>query len=139
MIELLVVIAIIGILASIVLVSFPGATDKANDSRVITAIGQARTAMTYLNANNNSYATFSCTTPVDMVNLCAEVTNKAYTGGLNIEVSAAAACMWASLNEQDGATWYCADSSGIAGKSTNPDVLSACDGTTFVCPTGTGI
>ena len=33
LIELLVVIAIIGILASIVLISFPGATKKAKDSR----------------------------------------------------------------------------------------------------------
>ena len=72
LIELLVVIAIIGILASIVLVSFPGASKKAKDSRVISAISQARTVMTYVYANDGSYADFDCD-HTDMVNLCAEV------------------------------------------------------------------
>ncbi len=45
LIELLVVIAIIGILASVVLVSLQSARKKGNDTRVISAVNQIRTAL----------------------------------------------------------------------------------------------
>lgn len=132
LIELLVVIAIIGILASIVLVTFPGAQDKARDSRVVGAIAQARTVMSYYNANNNSYDGFDCTF-ADMVTLCAEITDNG--GSLTIEENDDdEACMYSALNSSSPA-YYCADSTGVAGYTdTDPGSLAACDGTTFVCP-----
>ena len=138
LIELLVVIAIIGILASIVLVSFPGATKKAKDSRVISALAQARTVMTYVYANEGSYATFDCTL-TDMVNLCAEVAgNNPTSANPSVEQSASAACVYSPLNAKTD-YWYCADSTGVAGSTTyDPSATGACDGTTFVCPTITG-
>ncbi len=122
LIELLVVIAIIGILASIVLVSFPGATDKAHDTRIISAIGQARTVMAYVKADDGSYATFTNGTPNDMIALTAEVVdqcNGCTVANLIVVKSTGAtanqnACMYSELNETG--QYYCADSTGVAGK-----------------------
>ena len=139
LIELLVVIAIIGILASIVLVSFPGATKKAKDSRLVSAISQARTVMTYVYANDGAYTNFSCTL-TDMVNLCAEVANNHPTSGTNptIQAGSAAACIYTLMNAKTD-YWYCADSTGLAGYTeTDPSGVGYCNGTTFVCPTVSG-
>jgi len=136
LIELLVVIAIIGILASIVLVSFPGATKRARDSRVMSAVAQARTEMTSYNANNATYVGFTVSTSI-----ATEITNNSYnntavTYGLGTTTQGG--CMYAPLSEKDGVTWYCADSTGIAGKTAiNPN--TTCNATPFVCPAGTVI
>jgi len=139
LIELLVVIAIIGILASIVLVSFPGATKKAKDSRIISAVAQARTVMTYIYANDASYAAFTCT-HADMTTLCAEVAANHPTQGTNPSINAgtAAACIYSQLNAKSS-YWYCGDSTGVAGyTTTNPGTATYCTGTTYVCPAVTG-
>ena len=139
LIELLVVIAIIGILASIVLVSFPSATKKANDSRVEAAISQMRALMTSYNAANGAYTGFDCASPSEMVNLCADVKNKDYGKvDMTLNVSADAVCMYAPLNTKDGASFYCADSAGTAGippEATAPS--TTCNDTSFTCPPGT--
>jgi len=137
LIELLVVIAIIGILASIVLVSFPSATKKANDSRVISAISQARTVMTYVKANDGDLdaTSFSCTI-TDMVPLCAEVSSKSLgEADLTITRSTdnAEVCMSAPLNSGG---FYCADSAGVAGKTAT--ACAAGTATAAPCPTITG-
>ncbi len=128
LIELLVVIAIIGILASIVLVSFPGATKKAKDSRIVAAIGQARTVMTYVNANDGDFDAFSCTHG-DMTALCADAADNHPTKGTNptIAISPAtnstAACIYSLLNAKSD-YWYCGDSTGkadfLSGAANNP-------------------
>lgn len=130
LIELLVVIAIIGILASIVLVSFPGASKRAKDSRIVTAIGQARTVMTYSYANDGDYNNFDCTLE-DMVALCNEVTNnhpdQTTPGILEIVISSGStsSCIYSQLNAKSS-YWYCADSSGRAGfTSTDPGQATA--------------
>ena len=156
LIELLVVIAIIGILASIVLVAFPGATRRAKDSRVISAIGQGRTVMVYINGNDGDYDELpgACTigSPYygDMNPLCDEVANKnaPSTCGLGGDqqctlqlVSSAASnakdgCIYAKLNSKAN-YWYCADSSGRAGfiSGTDPGTAPYCvQGATAVCP-----
>jgi len=138
LIELLVVIAIIGILASIVLVSFPGATKRAKDSRVMSAIAQARTEMTSYNANQGTYVGFSVSTAIG-----TEVTNNSYNStALVVRSSAAASCMFAPLNEKGGdadATYYCADSTGIAGKTATNPATAACTAAAFTCPAGTAL
>jgi len=128
LIELLVVIAIIGILASIVLVSFPNATKKANDSRIISAFAQARTTMAYVFGNDGNYANFP--TQPEMVNtIIPDINAKVPSGGSSFTTAicdgcgpggVAAACMYASLNTSG---YYCADSTGVAGHTAD---VSAC-------------
>jgi prepilin-type N-terminal cleavage/methylation domain-containing protein len=97
LIELLVVITIIGILASGVLVSFPGATKKARDARIISAIGQARIVMIYVCVNEGCSA-FSCTHS-DMTQLCTEISNDTPDGSsASITVSGDNACISAKVN-----------------------------------------
>ena len=137
LIELLVVIAIIGILASIVLVSFPGATKKAKDSRIVSAIAQARTVMTYVYANDGDYDNFKCTgagAPSEMAALCAEVKKNNPTGvdptfGYKPVANSTTTVIYSGLN---AGGFYCADSSGVAGFTTLTPV-----GATGACPTGT--
>lgn len=154
LIELLVVIAIIGILASVVLVTFPGAQNKARDSRIVSSIGQMRTIMAYIYSDTNSYANFTCsvltapctcTNAPDLVPLCNEVDNnnasKTWGFGNCAACSASlgpAACVWADLNVDANDTgYYCADSSGVAGYVVGAIVPSAatyCTGATAICP-----
>jgi len=147
LIELLVVIAIIGILASIVLVSFPGASKKAKDSRIISAISQARTAMVYINANDSDYDDFYCTTNCssctnsDLMPLCTEITGNGGTPNFikNAASNSTAACLYSPLTAKTS-YWYCADSTGKAGfTSTNPGGAGFCvANTTAVCPAVSG-
>ena len=145
LIELLVVIAIIGILASVVLVSFPGATKKARDSRIVSAISQARTVMTYVYGNDGNYTNYSCTLPVDeMPPLCKEVADNHPTKGTNPTIvtcttcatnGGPAACIYSLLNAKTN-YWYCADSLGRAGfTSTNPGPTCGGASNTGTCPT----
>jgi len=135
LIELLVVIAIIGILASIVLVSFPSATKKANDSRIISAISQARTVMTFVKADVDTLAaaSFSCT-QTDMIPLCAEVLVKS---GVALTITRSTdnkeACMSAPLTSGG---FYCASSAGTAGKTATACVAGT--QTAAPCPAITG-
>jgi len=140
LIELLVVIAIIGILASIVLVSFPTASKKAQDSRIVAAISQARTVMTYVYSNDGNYTGFTKTTPAeDMAALKAELDAKA--GAANwqiytITTTGSAACIYAKLTAKAD-YYYCADSTGKAGFYTGTAIEGTgnCNVTTAACPT----
>ncbi len=142
LIELLVVIAIIGILASIVLVSFPGASRKAKDSRIVSAISQARTVMSYVYANDGNYDSFLCTHN-DMTNLCTEITGSGGTNPVptikNAASNSTAACVWSVLTAKTS-YWYCASSDGRAGfTTTDPSGAGYCvANTSAVCPTVSG-
>ena len=140
LIELLVVIAIIGILASIVLVSFPGATKKAKDARIISAIAQARTVMTYV-CENEGCANFSCS-HADVAELCNDLAANARdtdnngsvdlgvdynAGGINSDPDGDGlynACISAAVNATAQGNYYCADTTGKAGY-TNTDTCNA--------------
>jgi len=142
LIELLVVIAIIGILASIVLVSFPGAQKKARDSRVVGAISQARTVMTYINANDGNYDAFT-ETHDDMVNLWAEIVKNDNDDAAALAPAivrdaasgSSEACIYAQLSAKDD-WYYCASSDGRAGfTSTPPNGATYCVADTSAeCP-----
>ncbi|MDD5738751.1 MAG: type II secretion system protein [Candidatus Pacebacteria bacterium] len=145
LIELLVVIAIIGILASIVLVSFPTASKKAQDARVVSAIAQARTVMTYVNSNDGNYLGFTKTTPAaDMGPIATELDSKANGGASGWVVyttptTGVAACIYATLNVKAN-YFYCADSTGVAGffSGTAAAMTAACGtAAAAACPTGT--
>ena len=136
LIELLVVIAIIGILASVVLIGFPSAANKARDSRVVAAIGQARTVMTYIGHNNNSYSDFD-ENHEEMDTLWDEITandRDETTPGIHGAASLDdGACIYAQLRAKTN-YWYCADSTGVSGfATTSPATL--CNGTdSWECP-----
>ena len=147
LIELLVVISIIGILASVVLVSFPGATQKAKDSRIISAVSQLRVIMVYINANDGSYDSFSCAADCsacsnsELINLCHEIKNN---GGApvfikNTASNSTAVCVYSSLNAKAN-FWYCTDSTGKAGFTIiNPSGAGYCvANTSAVCPAVSG-
>jgi len=143
LIELLVVIAIIGILASIVLVAFPGATKKAKDSRVVSAISQARTVMVYSYGNDGDYDNYNCSLS-DMVVLCDEIENNHPTKGtepviaINPSSDSTKACIYSPLNSK-ASYWYCADSTGVAGyTTTDPGGTGFCVAATAECPAVTG-
>ena len=130
LIELLVVIAIIGILASVVLVSFPGATKKAKDARIISAISQSRTIMEYLCVSEGCSAfTFGHD---DMKSLATEIDNNLPSGGskaIHVSLIGDDVCISASLNATAQGNHYCADRTGLAGYT-----ATACP-STGVCPT----
>ena len=143
LIELLVVIAIIGILASIVLVAFPGATKKAKDSRIVSAISQARTVMVYSYGNDGDYDNYDCSLS-DMVVLCAEIGNNHPTDGTNPTIAinpssdSTTACIYSLLNSKTN-YWYCADSTGVAGYTTaDPGGSGFCVSGTAKCSAVTG-
>jgi prepilin-type N-terminal cleavage/methylation domain-containing protein len=55
LLELLIVIAIIGLLASVVMVQFPGATKKARDARRLSDVAQILTALRIYHANTGTF------------------------------------------------------------------------------------
>lgn len=132
LIELLVVIAIIGLLAGIVLVSLGGARESAKDARIITDMGQVRSAAEIDNSNDQDYANVNCAN-APYTALCADVLSQ---GGTAITIQPAAPvlvyCAFTTLLAGD---YYCVDSTFASVRTdTNPGDVLFCDGTTFVCP-----
>ncbi|MEK7173233.1 MAG: type II secretion system protein [Patescibacteria group bacterium] len=137
LIELLVVIAIIGILASIVLVSFPSANNKAKDARVLSAMNQLRDKAAVYYIDNGNYTAFVCTLP-DIKPLCDDIKAKAKVAADPTIVKGAtdtAICAYAQLNTTSN--YACFDGTGVIGvTATNPGT-TACAGTSYICPVGT--
>jgi prepilin-type N-terminal cleavage/methylation domain-containing protein len=145
LIELLVVIAIIGILASIVLVSFPSANNKAKDARVLAAMNQLRDKAAAFYTDNSTYAGFSCTV-ADIKPLCDDILAKSKGGVavvLNVGTTdSAQICAYAPLSAYGStATWACFDGTGLIGKTTTaPTTAGACvAATTYVCTGAAGM
>lgn len=133
LIELLVVIAIIGILASIVMVTFPGATRKAKDARIMSAIAQARTIMVYLYDRDGDFSNFNCDNEAENLDdLCDEIAKNSPVASDPVIATGIApdnnpsACIYSHLNSGD---YYCADY--YSGKA---DVIA--DPTATCSPTG---
>lgn len=89
LIELLIVIAIIGILASVVIVQFPGAVGKARDSRVISSMGQFRIQAAILGSNEGNYFNVDCQTTSDkaILALCEDIKDNAGSGGFAVQIN----------------------------------------------------
>lgn len=112
----------------------PSSNIKAQDSRIQSAMAQARTVMVYIFADDNNYDRFDCN-EIDMQVLCSEVAQDG--GSLIVQkdqgVNSQTACIFSRLNESG--KWYCADSSGKAGKlSINPSAVGYCVSGTATCP-----
>ncbi|MEK7104247.1 MAG: type II secretion system protein [Patescibacteria group bacterium] len=137
LIELLVVIAIIGILASIVLVSFPTASKKANDARIISSMNQVRILMISHYVENNSFSTFSIVSPffpAELGPIVADITAKSVAPTIVRNAGNTAACVHVKLNANPTYS-YCIDSTGTAGKALTTSIVAACIAATPVCGT----
>jgi prepilin-type N-terminal cleavage/methylation domain-containing protein len=141
LIELLVVIAVIAILASIVFVNLGGARESAQDTRIISAMGQIRSVaeMLYLENDYNYDDVCVLTSPAltgtlstsgDLGTLGTEITA---AGGTSIachadattDGNAQAYCVEVLLND-DTSTW-CVSSDGTSSRGME------CNDTTAVC------
>ncbi|MDD5750156.1 MAG: type II secretion system protein [Candidatus Pacebacteria bacterium] len=139
LIELLVVIAIIGILASIVLVSFPSATKKANDSRIISDMSQVRSLAAEFYTTGSTFTGFTVPTT-----LSSDISGKGGTfTAPRINTNGSGYCTYSTLNSGG---YYCADSAGLIGKiATDPGAAGALCASTCVaantcaCPPGTSL
>lgn len=119
--ELLVVITIIGILASIVLIQFPGAVSRARDSRVMSSMGQFRTQARIVYANHEDYEDVECTIDPDtracsdcntgIKALCNDVGENA-ADLLEIYVDSDGTGYCASVKLDGSEKYFCVDGSG---------------------------
>lgn len=141
LIELLVVIAIIGILASVVLVSFPTATKKAHDARLKSALAQVRVTAVMINDNEGSYdmlcnaATHQLNTAAseysELASLDSEIRSNLPSGGSDSYTCYTAAgpkyCVGVQLNTKKGNQnqYFCVDSAGRA--TTTVGTSNPCD------------
>jgi len=131
LIELLVVIAIIGILSSIVFFAMRGATSRARDTKIISAMSQLRSlAELYYNDHNARYADFCSSTMPELRTALDEIDisngNKAPAACFD---SADSYCIKAQLNNDN---WWCIDSTAVSKQCTNGEPTD-CNGTTFTC------
>jgi len=139
LIELLVVIAIIGILASIVLVSFPSANNKAKDARVLSAMNQLRDKAAVYYIDNGNYTAFICTL-ADIKPLCDDIKAKSKNLADPTIVKGAtdtAICAYTQLNAPSTLTYACFDGTGVIGITTTNPGTTACIGASYICPAGT--
>lgn len=108
----------------------------ARDARIISALSQARTVMTYIGANDGHYDNFTCQQE-DMRALCDEIaSNNGWTTiAHDAESDSQEACIYSPLNAQPN-YWYCADSLGYAGATAIfPGGTGYCvDGESAKCP-----
>lgn len=112
------------------LTSFPSATGRAKESRIIAAMSQLRTVAVYSYSENDTYKNYSCSIN-DAVSICKEVEKQ--TGAMPI--------IFTSQNEYCSFSpliiegyYYCTDSTGKANITNNPQINGYCNGKTFICP-----
>ena len=113
LIELLVVIAIIGLLAGIVLVSLSGARDQAKDARIITDMGQFRSAAEIDSAGDGNYGNVDCAnSPYDV--LCTDIVDQGGAAVVKFPVVPVDDyCAYTQLISLD---YYCVDSQFVSKK-----------------------
>ena len=141
LIELLVVIAIIGILASIVLVGFNTARNRAKDTAVKATISELRTAAEMSYDTDGNYdavcaetggsagnSTLSTTGDYGRIRTSVMANNGNVEVACNESTNSLAWAAWSPLVAAAG-KWYCADSTAIAKQL---DSAPAVDAT--VCP-----
>ena len=126
LIELLVVIAIIGILSTVVMTSLNAARGKAANAAVKSGLRSVAAAAETVFDSTGSYSTVCITEDINRAYTSAGITG----GGSGVcNNSSSAWALQAPLKlTENGATYWCVDSTGVASGTT------AALGTAKVCP-----
>ena len=135
LIELLVVIAIIGILASIILASLSSARSKGSDASIKSNLNTVQTQMEVVVGSTGDYSLL-CTDPtIGKALTSAQQSSPATSvnttlatlqGALVVECHGSTTGWAASAPLQTNSSWFwCVDSTGRAGTTTNPIAASA--------------
>ena len=122
LVELLVVIAIIGLLSTIVLVSFGPVRNQAKDTAIKANISQMRLAAEIQYNSASSYAATG--SRADYISALAAVESANGTGSVVDEFSASAYCIQSPLATSGN---WCVDSTGYIGTT------AVCDAGTLDC------
>jgi len=133
LIELLVVIAIIGILSGIVLVSLKGATQRANDGRVMSDMDQIRSTAEILYGNEGNYGNIKCAGgDTDINTLCVDIGSYSASGEPTITLKAdnAEYCAYVQLNSGD---YWCVNSGLVSKKCTSSPATNCSNATLLTC------
>jgi len=110
---LLPILLVVFLMSTITVTSFQGASSRASDSRIISAIAMSRTKMTFLKANEGSLVDFNCQ-HIEMKELCNEVKGQGSELRVVKNSSGSEACVYAKMQSEEN-QWYCADNKGGAG------------------------
>ena len=136
LIELLVVIAIIGILASIVMVSMSGASNKAKDARIKGDLSQIRTIAELMKDDENTYQYLCTGTNLNTTHgtyasqrkiISDDITDQ--KGTTTCYAASTTYCINAELVSSGLANkYFCIDSNGVSGATSG-----ACTGVAVKC------
>ena len=141
LIELLVVIAIIGILASMIVVSFSGAIDKSKDTRIISSMAQMRKLAKIIQVEHGSYDVsgadeeFNCTAnaTADMRTLCDDIDEQKGVGASEFPTFHTDIDEYCAYIQLMGGRYFCIDEHRAVLTGTNPSA-SHCNASSWDCP-----
>jgi len=125
LVELLVVIAIIGLLSTIVIVSFGTVRNQAKDSAIKANLDQMRLAAEMTYANNGNYV--GANTRTDWNAALASVNTACGCSGVGIVNGTGTAWCVSANTVVDSANWWCLDSAGNIGNA------KKCNAATWRC------
>lgn len=128
LIELLIVIAIIAILAAIVLVNLSSARNRAQDTRIISAMNQIRSQAEIVKSSTGSYSSVTCSGgDADIGKLCSDI-NEMKGSNPTINSSSTAYCAYVKLVGKN--TYWCVDSNLTSKEYTDAPTCTSSD---FTC------
>jgi len=131
LIELMVVIAVIGILSSLVLVTYPTAQGRANDGVIMSDADQIRVAAEVFRGINGSYSGLAADPDVAALVADADSRNGAETDfAFHFTVDAATYTDYCAVIEMNSGQFWCVDSDYASGAQVAAVCASAtfCDG-----------
>lgn len=131
LIELMVVIAVIGILSSLVLVTYPTAQGRANDGVIMSDADQIRVAAEVFRGINGDYDGLAADTDVAALVADADSRNGAETDfAFHYTADGVTYTNYCAVIELNSGQWWCVDSHYFSGAQAASSCASAldCDG-----------